>query len=191
MPASIYLIYLPPLLHTLALILIISATATPNWYLFDALGIKTDQGFYATRICLGGVCLTTSGAGYYNGFCEGMKKAGDNCRLFDTIRALLVITSILGFLGLGLFTLSHLHRGHKATRVWVLTGMAASFVHTLLAFVVMCLAVQFRGTAYIRDWEAKGAPVGLGGSFVMVVLAWIFGAGATAGVPFTVAAMTA
>ncbi|KAJ3115616.1 hypothetical protein HDU96_000309 [Phlyctochytrium bullatum] len=184
-----FLIAVAPALHLLALILGIAATATPMWYTFEVNSLKTEQGFYIGKGCSDyyGVCTTTTGSDLYNGICNSLKEIGSDCKLFDTIRALLVVVPILGFLGIGFFIMSFLLRGHKANRTWVFGSMAAALVYTLLAFVTMCLAVQFKGNTYGR----ASVPVAFGGSFVMIVFAWLFGAAAAVVVPFTLPLMTA
>ncbi|KAJ3115617.1 hypothetical protein HDU96_000310 [Phlyctochytrium bullatum] len=186
-----FLIAVGPVLHIIALILGIAATATPGWFLFEYAGYKIEQGFYLARSCFQGICVTATGSDFYNGICDDMRKTGSDCKLFDTLRAMLVVVPILGFLGIGLFVMSFILRGHKANRTWVFGSMAASLVYTLLAFISMCLAVQYKGTGYTKRLENNGVPVAFGGSFVMIVFAWIFGAVATVVVPFTLPLMTA
>ncbi|KAJ3110998.1 hypothetical protein HDU96_006098 [Phlyctochytrium bullatum] len=180
------------LIYLVAVALCIAATATPLWYVTGDGKETNNIGFFVSQYCYSGYCATTTGTTDSDKLCGSKIRNffdGD-CKLFDGIRALLVIVDLAGLGAAALFIIALIKRGNKSTRVWVLSCMGAAIGVAFLSFVTMCLVVQLRrGTIFTESLDFVGK-FNYGGSFIMLVFSWMFGVAAAVCIPFTLPFMT-
>ncbi|KAJ3096737.1 hypothetical protein HDU97_005603 [Phlyctochytrium planicorne] len=177
------LIVVAPVAYLLAVILSIAATSTPFWYqVVDNQKYTRNLGFFVSQTCWEGACVRLQPTDDEN-VCGNLWRQywGDSCKIFDGVRAMLVMANITGLVGIPTFIFTFIRRGSLAVKPFVISTVLVSGLVALLTFTAMCLSVQFRG---VEAFKLVGA-VNYGGSFVMVVISWMLAVVSAVSIPFT------
>ncbi|KAJ3139792.1 hypothetical protein HK101_003590 [Irineochytrium annulatum] len=101
------------------------------------------------------------------------------CQKWTATRAFLVLSDVVGLLGLAFFGLT-IWRGANGPKWHTYGAFSCSVSIAVFMFISMCLAVNLKGD----NWM-----VAYGSGFIVAIISWIFGAIAAVGVPLTYKAM--
>ncbi|KAJ3186785.1 hypothetical protein HK101_009604 [Irineochytrium annulatum] len=187
---STIVLYATLAVYVLALAMAIYSTASP-WYTAsnqDSHGntIVVNVGFFSSSECFDGVCVYVTANPCdvsYSDNSQFAPTAKTMCQKWTATRAFLVLSDIVGFVGLAFFGLI-IWQGADGAKWHTYGAFSSSVCVAIFMFICMCLAANLK-----EDAGPDAGPVAYGSAFIVAIISWIFGALAAVGVPLTYKAM--